>query len=72
MSISQNNSGQISIPISLDITEIGSSVVQLLRGSGDVNFDLKGDLNLGADHPLFDNMDTSFSFDEAGDVPLIR
>lgn len=72
ITISENNSDQISIPISLNISEIGSSVVQLLRSSGEVNYDLTGDMNFGATHPLFDNKETTFTFDETGDVPIIR
>lgn len=72
LTINQNENGQIAIPISLNITEIGTSVVQLLSNSSDVNFELNGDLDLGATHPLFNNMNTTFSFDEAGDLPIIR
>ncbi len=72
MSIGGNNSNEISIPISLNISEIGASVIQLLNNQNELNFNLNGDLDLGADHPLFNGMSTSFSFDKAGDLPIIR
>lgn len=72
MTIGQNDNGQLSIPISLNIAQIGTSVIQLLNNSNDVNFSLNGDIDFGADHPLFQNMNTTFSFHEAGGLPLVR
>ncbi len=72
LTIDKNNSGELSIPISVNIADIGTSVVQLLNNSGDIKFKLNGDFDFGATHPLLENLSTNFSFDEAGDVPLIR
>lgn len=72
LSISQNGRSQIAIPISLNISEIGSSVVQLLNNNNEINFELSGDMNLGADHPLFKEMNTRFTFDKSGNLPIKR
>lgn len=72
LSVNQNGSTQIAIPISLNIREIGSSVIQLINNNNEVNFELNGDLDLGANHPLFEDMNTRFSFDKTGDLPIIR
>lgn len=72
ISISENQTSSIAIPISLNITEIGSSVIQLLNNSSDLNYKLNGNFDFGATHPLLENMQTDFSFDRAGDVPLVR
>jgi LEA14-like dessication related protein len=72
LTIDKNNNGELSIPISVNIAKIGTSVVQLLNNSGDVKFNLNGDFDFGATHPLLENLSTKFSFDEGGDVPLIR
>ena len=72
ITIDKNNSNRIAIPISLNITEIGSSVVQLLNNSGGLDYKLNGSFDFGATHPLLQKVQTDFSFDQAGDVPLIR
>jgi|AntRauTorcE11897_2_1112592.scaffolds.fasta_scaffold07687_3 LEA14-like dessication related protein len=72
ITINQNNSNQLSIPISVNITEISTSVIQLLNNSQEVDFNLNGSFNFGADHPLFKDATTTFSFDEAGELPIIR
>lgn len=72
LTINKNNSNQLSIPISVNITEIGTSVIQLLNNSQELDFNLKGSFDFGANHPLFDGMNTTFSFDETGDLPVIR
>ncbi|MBN2732630.1 MAG: LEA type 2 family protein [Balneolaceae bacterium] len=72
ISISENQTSRIAIPISLNITEIGSSVIQLLNNSSDLNYELNGNFDFGATHPLLDNMRADFSFDQTGEVPLIR
>lgn len=72
ITINKNNSNRIAIPISLNVTEIGSSVVQLLNSSSGLDYTLTGSVDFGASHPLLENLQTDFSFDQAGDVPLIR
>lgn len=72
IAISENNQNRIAIPISLNISEIGTSVVQLLNSSGGLDYDLSGSFDFGATHPLLKNIQTDFAFDKSGDVPLIR
>lgn len=72
ITIGENNSNRIAIPISLNISEIGSSVIQLLNNSSGLNYKLTGNFDFGATHPLLESMQTDFSFDQAGDVPLVR
>lgn len=72
LTIDKNNNGELTVPISVNIAQIGTSVVRLLNNSGDIKFKLNGDFDFGATHPLLENLSTKFSFDEAGDVPLIR
>lgn len=72
ITIRENDSNRISIPISLNISEIGSSVVQLLTSSSDISYKLNGTFDFGATHPLLDNNHTLFDFDRQGQLPVIR
>lgn len=68
--IGSKESRQLSIPISLNISEIGLSAYRLLTGSGDLNYNLEGNFDLGTTHPLLDQ--TVLQIDRSGNLPLIR
>lgn len=70
--ITENDSNRIAIPISLDIEQIGTSALQLLNNSSGLNYKLSGRIDFGATHPLLESLQTKFSVDKMGDVPLIR
>ncbi|NGP76042.1 LEA type 2 family protein [Balneolaceae bacterium YR4-1] len=67
-SIGSKESRQLSIPISLNITEIGISAYRLLTGTGELNYSLDGNFNLGTTHPLLDQ--TNLKVDRSGSLPL--
>lgn len=72
VTIQKNNSQIISIPISLNLSQIGTSVIQLLHHSDKLHFHLNGDLKLGTTQPLLQGLNTIFHFNNEGKVPLIQ
>lgn len=72
LSISEKGSNQLAIPITLNISEIGSSVVQLLSNSSNIDYQLDGAIDFGAAHPLLQDKETTFEFNQNGDLPVIR
>ena len=66
--IDGKDTAQLSIPISLNISEIGLSAYRLLSGSGDANYNLQGNFNLGTTHPLLDQ--TNLKIDKSGSLSL--
>lgn len=72
ISINSNGKQTISIPISLNLLQIGRSAFQLLNNSGKIHYQLKGDLNFGIEQALFKGAETIFHFNEKGLAPLIR
>ena len=68
--IGSKQTRQLSIPISLNISEIGLSAYRLLTGSGELNYSLQGNFDLGTTHPLLDQ--TTLQLDRSGNLPLIR
>ncbi len=67
--INSKDTAQLTIPISLNISEIGLSAYRLLSGSGDANYNLQGNFNLGTTHPLLDQ--TDLKIDKGGSLSLI-
>lgn len=59
--ISKNGSNRLTIPISLNISEIGLSAYQLLTGSNELNYTLNGTFNLGTTHPLLNQTDLNIN-----------
>jgi LEA14-like dessication related protein len=72
LTINKNGSQIISIPVSLNILNIGSSVAKILTNSSKLNYHLKGRFNFGAAQPLLKSLRTDFHFDRKGLVPIIR
>jgi LEA14-like dessication related protein len=70
LSIDKNKSREISLPLSLNISQIGASVIQLLQHSGHLNYHLNGKLDFGLDQALFKNKSTIFHFNTTGKAPL--
>lgn len=71
VSINKNGKKLISIPVSLNLLQIGTSAIQLLRNSGKLHYKLKGNLNLGIAQPLFNGAHTLLHVNDKGLVPLI-
>ncbi len=67
--VSKNETGTISIPISLNTLNIGTSVVRLLQNAEDLDYSLEGTIDFTAGHPLLG--DTDFSFFEKGQLPVM-
>lgn len=63
-------SSNLIIPITLNFIQVGQSVFQLLSGGSDLNYRLKGDLNLNTSHELIKK--EIMKFDEAGNVSILR
>lgn len=67
-SISNKGASQLQIPISLNITEMGMSAYRLLTGSGELNYSLSGNFNLGTTHPMLHQ--TNLSVNRSGSLSL--
>jgi LEA14-like dessication related protein len=72
LTIGQNSNQIISIPVSLNILNIGSSVINLLKGSDKLNYNLKGHFNFGAKQELLKDLLTNLNFHQKGLVPIER
>lgn len=70
IAIAEKGVTQLAVPIELNIARVGSSVLNLLSGSQDVDYELKGNLSLGANHPLLGR--TDLTIDREGRVRLAR
>lgn len=66
--ISEKGSSRLTIPLSLNISEIGLSAYRLLSGTEDLNYSLKGTFNLGTTHPLLDQ--TDWNVNRSGSLSL--
>jgi LEA14-like dessication related protein len=72
LTIDKNSNQIISIPVSLNILNIGSSVINLLKGSDELNYKLNGHFNFGAKQELLKDLLTDFNFHQKGLVPIER
>lgn len=70
VSINKNGQELISIPISLNLLQIGTSAIQLLQSSGKLHYRFKGNLDFGIAQPLFEGARTLFHVNQKGLVPL--
>lgn len=69
LSVNENSSTYIVIPISLNTLNVGTSLINIINNAGDLKYSLKGSLDISAEHPLLG--DTDFSFFESGLLPVI-
>jgi LEA14-like dessication related protein len=70
VSMNKKGKAQVAIPVSLNLLQMGETVIQLLRGSSDLNYQLDGNLDLKAELPLLGAV--SLPLELAGSVPLAR
>jgi len=70
VSMSEKGKAQVTIPVGLNLLQMGETVIQLLRGGSDLNYSLDGNLDLKASLPLLDAVNLPLEL--AGTVPLTR
>ncbi|MBN1893115.1 LEA type 2 family protein [bacterium] len=70
VSMNKKGKAQVTIPVSLNLLQMGETVIQLLRGGSDLNYQLDGNLDLKAALPLLGSV--SLPLDLSGSVPLTR
>ncbi|NQT23784.1 LEA type 2 family protein [candidate division KSB1 bacterium] len=68
ISLAQKGEGSVTIPISLDFLKMGQSIVQLIKGNSELDYQLKGALDLGSDLSILG--DVHLPLDQAGKVKL--
>ncbi|MGH1365688.1 MAG: LEA type 2 family protein [Calditrichia bacterium] len=68
--VGKNGSGSMTIPLKLNFLEMGTTVYQLLRSNGAVNYQLSGNMDLGSTLKLLPKK--SINFDKSGDVNIQR
>ena len=66
--IAPEKSTRLSIPISLNTTQMGLSAYRIITGSRSVDYQLIGNFTFGTTHPLLGS--TSFSINKEGEVSL--
>ena len=70
VSMNKKGKAQVAIPVSLNLLQMVETVIQLLRCSSDLNYQLDGNLDLKAELPLLGAV--SLPLELAGSVPLAR
>lgn len=70
ISLAQKGEGSVTIPIQLDFLKMGQSIVQLVKGDTQLDYQLSGGLDLGSDLDFFG--DVRLPLDEAGKVKLLK
>jgi len=70
MRIQQKGESTISIPISLNFTQMGRTVYQIITGSNKLNYQLKGNLDLNTSLPLLQQV--NLPIDRAGKIDIIK
>ena len=68
--VAQQQQSVITLPITLNFMEMGSSLYGLLKGGQDLNYSLNGKLDASSDHSLIGNFDMPFA--DSGKIRLAR
>jgi LEA14-like dessication related protein len=63
-----NDNSIINFPINLNFLQMGQAVYQIVSGENTVNYQLKGAINLGSEHPLLQK--TNLPFDQTGQLKI--
>lgn len=66
--IGDKESGTVKIPVSFNLLQLGVGAYQVLKSGDPLNYDLSGNANVGATHPLFKS--SPFDFAKSGIVNL--
>lgn len=66
--IQENGLTQLEIPISLNITQIGTSAYQILTGSENLDYQFQGNFQFNVGHELLGS--TNFDFNRSGEIPV--
>ena len=70
MTVSKKKENSITIPVSLNLLQMGQTVMQMLSGDSNLNYGLKGGLDLSSSVPMIGQV--SLPLDLSGQVPLTR
>lgn len=68
--ISRKTESSVSIPISLDFAQIGSSAFRILSGNKKLNYHFRGNLDLGSSLPLLKH--AKLPIDRSGNLRILR
>ena len=68
--VTQKGESQIEIPIALNFLKVGQTAYQLLRGDKKLNYQLQGNLDINAAHPLLGKV--SIPFDKLGAIDIVK
>lgn len=66
--IGNKESGNVKIPVSFNLLQLGVGAYQVLKSGNPLNYNLSGNANVGATYPLFQN--SPFDFAKSGVVNL--
>ena len=70
VTIAKKGTTQLQIPLSINIAKLGLSAYRILQGSGNPDYSLSGTFGFTVLHDLLGS--TEFSFEQSGQVPLIK
>lgn len=70
ISVDEKNAGIFDIPISLSFSDIGQSVIELLKGNNVLNYNLKGNFDVSASIPSMGKV--NLPFNKSGQIRLKR
>lgn len=68
--VNENNENIIQIPVSVNFLQAGMAIQQILTGNDNLNYQLKGNLDITTSHQLLEQL--NLPFDLSGVVKLIR
>lgn len=68
--VNENNENIIQIPVSINFLQAGMAIQQILIGNDNLNYQLKGNLDITSNHQLLEQL--NLPFDLSGVVKLIR
>lgn len=68
--VKENGLTELEIPISLNVTQIGTSAYQILTGSENLDYQFQGNFQFNVGHELLGS--TNFDFNRSGQIPVNR
>lgn len=68
--VARKGTGEIAIPINLDFLKMGQSMIRLVKGDAELDYQLRGALDLGSDLDLF--REVRLPMDQTGKVKLLK
>ena len=70
LQISEKSKSALTLPVSLNFLELGSSVYQIVSGGEELAYRFSGNVDLGSTLPMLPK--ANLDFDKSGNIPVIK